>query len=54
MVEEASETTEMIHEEDSECPDDEEEDEEEEENNPEVQVKEEILELEIPKEVIVK
>lgn len=53
MVEETSETTEMINEEDSECPDDEEEDEEE-ENIPEVQVKEEILELEIPKEVIVK
>lgn len=52
MVEETSETTEMINEEDSECPDDEEEDEEE--NLPEVQVKEEILELEIPKEVIVK
>ncbi|XP_029692651.1 transcription factor E4F1 isoform X4 [Takifugu rubripes] len=52
MVEETSETTEMIHEEDSECPDDEEEDEEE-ENIPEVQVKEEILELEIPKEAAV-
>lgn len=53
MVEETSETTEVIHEEDSECLDDEEEDEEE-ENISEVQVKEEILDLEIPKEVIVK
>lgn len=44
MVEETSETTEVIHEEDSECAD-------EDENIAEVQVKEEILELETPKEV---
>lgn len=47
MVEETPETTEVLNEEDSDCPDEEEEDEEE--NIPEVQVKEEILELEIPK-----
>lgn len=44
MVEETSETTEVMNEEDSECPD-------EEENITTVQVKEEILELELPKEV---
>lgn len=47
MVEETSETTEVINEEDSECPDDD-------ENIAEVQVKEEILELETLKEVRVK
>lgn len=47
MVEETSETTEVINEEDSECPDDD-------ENITEVQVKEEILELETLKEVRVK
>lgn len=44
VVEETSETTEVINEEDSECPD-------EDENITEVHVKEEILELETPKEV---
>lgn len=47
VVEETPETTEVINEEDSECPDDD-------ENIAEVQVKEEILELETPKEVRVK
>lgn len=44
VVEETSETAEVINEEDSECPD-------EDENITEVHVKEEILELETPKEV---
>lgn len=47
MVEEASETAEVMNEEDSECPDDE-------ENIADVQVKDEILELETPKEVRVR
>lgn len=47
MVEETSETAEVMNEEDSECPDDD-------ENIAEVQVKEEILELGTAKEVRVR